>query len=255
MVKQLNDKQCYEAFFKIRDSFNTSYEAHYTNILNTNDPFLRNIAFYLIEIYSDAKTFCYYMCDDDKEDCKEKCKKYCKYLNDWLNEKKSLYTSHGMCEYNKKIWNEYIEKLWETLTSQHEKIWCERKNTSYTDTFPNKLIPKSCNNNSPIEFSINCQNIEDSSDLVYSPSCSTLSRFSIFAASIGYVFFGIITLYISIYKFSPMNSWMRYFIRDNKMKLQNIYKRITQRIPKHSDKANEEYLNSNFHVLYDSFLN
>ncbi|SBS98505.1 PIR Superfamily Protein [Plasmodium malariae] len=59
---------------------------------------------------------------------------HCELLNEWLNEKKNHYIFNGSsCENNIKLWEMYIEKLWELLKSDTgDIVLCDRKTTHYS---------------------------------------------------------------------------------------------------------------------------
>ncbi|SBS94709.1 PIR Superfamily Protein [Plasmodium ovale curtisi] len=51
----------------------------------------------------------------------------CKLLNEWLNKKKNIHIKSEEDFENKKLWNDYIEKLWIELEKDNYRYyWCRR---------------------------------------------------------------------------------------------------------------------------------
>ncbi|SBT52324.1 PIR Superfamily Protein [Plasmodium ovale wallikeri] len=231
MARTLTKEECYGMFFKIRNNFNTSHEAAYTRALSTSDPVLRSIALYFAEYYNEAKAHCG-LCDN----CIN-CTNLCKYLNLWLNEKKALYTSHGKCEYNQNIWDEYIEKLWDALKgSENETSWCPRDHVNYKGIFPKEGIPTSCNSKEPIQFSIQCKGSSDSEHFAYVPTNTCTSKISTVAAAMGY--------------FSPIGNYLMSTLVRGKRKLKSINEELNNHEFTDLNNNHEHSENSPFNVLY-----
>ncbi|SBT73325.1 PIR protein [Plasmodium ovale] len=246
MAHKLTNEQCYDIFFTVRNNFNTSHEAAYTGALKSTDAFIRNIALYLAENYNDAKAHCS-LCDNSADTCT----KLCKYLNKWLDEKKALYTCHGKCTYNKKIWDQYIESLWINLKgSEVQKEWCPRNDSVSSYNFPNDKIPDSCNNDKPTEFTIICNGAEDDDHYVLAPStrCSSVSTFSL---AMGYVLFCILLISILLYKFSPLGICLKNIIK-GKIIRENIDEDQNDELYRNVENDMVSSINRRFNVVYNS---
>ncbi|SBS94735.1 PIR Superfamily Protein [Plasmodium ovale curtisi] len=199
--EKLTPSQYYEIFFKIRDNFTGNNDGEYDNFLHKTDQALRNISMYLIENY---KNDYYYTCPTVKSgnDCKERCK----YLNDWLNEKKSIYTSNGKCTYYNKLWKDYVEDLWDeidkTMNNEHK---CIRKGDLHGRTFPIDKFSVFCNMNPSEVLSYTCP------DEAYANTCTTILTLS-------YVALGIVIIYLYLYKFSNLGNRIKNTIK-NKLRI------------------------------------
>ncbi|SBS89352.1 PIR Superfamily Protein [Plasmodium ovale curtisi] len=203
MVRTLTKEECYDMFFKV-------------------------------QYYNEAKAHCV-LCNN----CIN-CSNLCKYLNLWLNEKKALYTSHEKCEYNQNIWDEYIEKLWDTLKgSENEVNWCPRDHIKYKGIFPEEGIPTSCNSKEPIQFSIQCKGSSDSEHFAYVPTNTCTSKISTVSAAMGYVLF-----------FSPIGNYLMSTLLRGKRKLKNINEEVNNHEFTDSSNNHEHSENRPFNVLY-----
>ncbi|SBS98922.1 PIR Superfamily Protein, partial [Plasmodium malariae] len=111
--------------------------------------------------------------------------KYCVLLNEWLNKKAYEYIIKGSnCENNKKLWEEYIGKLWLTLKDDTGSCFsCNRNKITY--------------------------------DCSISPNLKTV-------LSVGFALLGsfLITLFV-LYKFSPLGYRINNFLIKKKNKIQN----------------------------------
>ncbi|SBT57891.1 PIR Superfamily Protein [Plasmodium ovale wallikeri] len=55
----------------------------------------------------------------------------CEFLNEWLNKQKPKYIKNEDDMQNKKLWNDYIEKLWIELEKDNDRYyWCRRNFSS-----------------------------------------------------------------------------------------------------------------------------
>ncbi|SBS91105.1 PIR Superfamily Protein [Plasmodium ovale curtisi] len=187
----LNNPKYYQIFFRIRETFPTSKNAEYDEFLHKTDQTLRNIGMYLIENYKGDYSYC-----SSEKDCPERCK----YLNAWLNEKKSIYTSNGNCDYYNKLWQDNIEKLWNKLDeSMKGEEKCGRDKSLSGKTFPNDQFSIFCNMNDSYILSLTFP------DKTYAKSCTTMLTMT-------YVVVGIIFLYMYFFKFSNLGNKIKNLI-------------------------------------------
>lgn len=178
--------QYYEIFYKVRKQFSNQNDADYTDVFNTNDQFLRNIALYLAENYNDAYAYC-----STGKDCAE----YCNYLNKWLNEKKSIYTSNGTCKLNDTLWKQYIEKLWNEIgNTKEKKDWCARKDDVINLPFPKDRHSSSCENTEYVNFSHTCDSAKDVQAIATGPPCTCPFQISTASSTFGYVLFAFLAI-------------------------------------------------------------
>ncbi|SBT02615.1 PIR Superfamily Protein [Plasmodium ovale curtisi] len=235
----LTDVQYYELCFKVRNEFKSSEQAQYTEVLTINEPVLRNIALYFTELYYELNLRCSSSCTLTGNGCIELCKKQCEYLNKWLHEKEALYTSHGKCDLNKKLWNTYIVKLFDKLTQNGEADgrWCNLNNLTYKGFLPEGWTPDSCKNEKSIEVSASCNHVPGYASEGLSQSHAVSSQLSPASAALGY--------------FSPFRYWLNNFTRRIKRTTYN------------NNEASEEFYgsssssslplgNSNIHMAYHS---
>ncbi|SBT74395.1 PIR protein [Plasmodium ovale] len=156
----LSKGEYYNLFFKIRTSFNNNTDGEYDKFLHESDQALRNIAMYLIENYKGDYSNCV-----SNNDCTQRCS----YLNLWLKEKKSIYTSNGKCTFYNKLWEEYIEKLWDKLDeTMHSSNKCTKDANFSEKIFPNDKISVYCNLSPSEVLTLTCQ------DKAYVNSCTTI---------------------------------------------------------------------------------
>ncbi|GAW84353.1 variable surface protein [Plasmodium gonderi] len=233
-----NKDQIYGILLDINHDFENEIQYDNTGVSSTNDPVLRNIALYISKIYNHFNVLCS-IHSYPKEDCKD----ICKYINKWLNQKKSIYTCDNQCNFNKTLWDKYIEELWNSLVKKDEGIeWCSRDNEVNTNAFPTKMIPNSCYKNAPTEFSISCVDNEVVRIVERVTECpihdasideisTRLSTKSTMIASVGYILFVMVVIVFSFYKFSPVKS--------------NYY-RIIERIKGFGKSKNEKEIQCNF---------
>ncbi|SBS80936.1 PIR Superfamily Protein [Plasmodium ovale curtisi] len=235
----LTKDQYYDICFKIRKIFNSSHQAEYTQVLKINDPVLRNIALYFAEIYNELNTFCSSSCLSTGRNCIQQCKDHCEYLNKWLHEKEALYTSHGKCAQNRKLWSTYIEPLVNKLiqNTETEGSWCTIKSVIYNGYLPENWIPKSCNNTDPIEVSPSCNNVPGHASEGLSRSHSSSSQLSPASAALGY--------------FSPFRYWLNNFTRRIKRTTYNNNE-ASEELYGSSSSSALPLENSNIHMAYHS---
>ncbi|SBS84753.1 PIR Superfamily Protein [Plasmodium ovale curtisi] len=148
-ARQLTKGEYYDLFFKIRTSFNNNTDAEYDKFLHESDQALRNIGMYLIENYKGDYSNCV-----SNNDCTQRCT----HLNLWLKEKKSIYTSNGKCTFYNKLWEEYIEKLWDKLDESMQNPNKCTKDANFTEkTFPDDKISVYCNLSPSDALTLTCQ--------------------------------------------------------------------------------------------------
>ncbi|SBT02612.1 PIR Superfamily Protein [Plasmodium ovale wallikeri] len=195
--KKLTPSEYYEIFFKIRNTFNSNKDGEYDNFLHKTDQSLRNISMYLIENYIADYSHC-----SNKEDCVERCK----YLNEWLKEKKAIYTSNGKCTFYNKLWEEYIDELWDKLDeSIQNSNKCKRDANLSGKNFPGNKFSEYCNK-TPLEvLSLT------SPDKSYANTCTTILTMS-------YVALGIVIIYLYLFKFSNLGNRIENIIK-NKLRI------------------------------------
>lgn len=187
----------YEKLFSYDIKFPNKESADYTNVSKTNDVVLQNVALLLTENFLDLALL---------NRTHTKPNSYCQLLNKWLNEKELIYTCAGKCKKNKNLWDNYIEKLWTALSEtkvtvikesdgqghEQKQNWCERSRYNNTNPFASEWIPKRCDtDDSEFSESLN-QNCASTAE----PAGTT----SVVPLYVGYVLFGIILIFIFVYK-------------------------------------------------------
>ncbi|VUZ95540.1 PIR protein [Plasmodium vivax] len=141
--KYENIKACsahfYEAFNEVLSIFDKDYVDKYLDsIKNISDPILRHVALYLVENYEYAKKYF-------SKDGKRNHNTACKSLNRWLDQKKSFFTHAEKCQTNVKLWEKYIDPLWDKLHSNNNGNKCERvEYFTNTLSIPSELLPATC---------------------------------------------------------------------------------------------------------------
>ncbi|GAB69853.1 hypothetical protein PCYB_006020, partial [Plasmodium cynomolgi strain B] len=127
-----------EAFNKVRTTF-THYNKYIDQIKSIEDPILRHVALYLVDNFEDYKKYL-------SEDATRKNNIDCEVLNRWLDQRKSFYTYGSKCQGNLKLWNETIEKLWDTLNEkQEDNKYCERQELYAGNAYiPEQFLPLTC---------------------------------------------------------------------------------------------------------------
>ncbi|SBT01343.1 PIR Superfamily Protein, partial [Plasmodium ovale curtisi] len=177
----------------IRILFNNNSGGQYDKFLHKTDQVLRNISMYLIENYKGDYSHCGQLKD---------CVNRCKYLNEWLNEKKAIYTSNGKCSYYNQLWKEYIEDLWDemdrTMSTEHK---CQRDSNFTGKEFPEQKFSLYCNLSPSDVLSHTCP------DRAYANSCTTM-------LTVTYVVVGIILLYMYFSKFSNLGNKIKHLIKN-----------------------------------------
>ncbi|SBT00444.1 PIR Superfamily Protein, partial [Plasmodium ovale curtisi] len=239
--------QNYDLFYGERTKFIDIDNIAHTDILKVNDPVLRNNALYLIQYYNDVNPRCS-MVDD--------CSLFCELMNKWLNEKEAIYTSNGKCALNYKLWNTYIEKLWNVLGTNSDKgNWCKRERPKYVNNnYPQDWIPESCNNPDSIDISISCNYDPYNKTLeLPTPDYSTSPRIS-FSQSYGYVLFVLLLTSILLYKFSPLGTWLDNKIGNKNRIRENINSEAMEEFPRSSAYTSSPS-SSKFNVIYHSLEN
>ncbi|SBS95464.1 PIR Superfamily Protein, partial [Plasmodium ovale curtisi] len=191
--KKLTELQNYEFFHKERSQFHYSDNSAYTDVLKTNDPVLRSLSLYLIQYYNDVSTRC--SLNDD-------CTLTCEIMNKWLNEKEAIYTSNGKRALNSKLWNTYIEELWNILgKSSAKQNWCKRDRPKYgNNEYPDDWIHENCNNTKSIDVSLNCANNPYYKSQEVRPLGDSSSSGSAITEFYGYLLFVILLSSILLYK-------------------------------------------------------
>ncbi|SBS91716.1 PIR Superfamily Protein [Plasmodium ovale curtisi] len=221
----LKEIDYYKIFYKIQEKFNNVLEHQYDKFLCKDDQVLRYIAMYLLENYRGQ----YHFACTDASDCKERCK----HLNNWLNEKKALYTSNGKCSHHNVLWEQYIEELWRQLqndTEDEEK--CTR--VLINKDFPTQWLIPSCNNSNPVKIETNCTKPPEPQErecpLSKAPTSSSCKAFS----SVG----------------MKLNN----LIRGKKIKKRNVSKENNESF-RSPDNSDMESLARRFNVIYNSLQN
>ncbi|SBT84528.1 PIR protein [Plasmodium ovale] len=242
----LTKDKIYEAFHNLRHTFSDTEDTQYRDVLTTNDPVLRNISLYLIQHHKFVNVYC-----SSQEDCTLPCN----VLNKWLNEKEAIYTSNGDCPLNRKLWNRYIENLWEKLGKTNEKPnWCKRKRDTYNGKYPKDWIPESCSNDKSIDVSISCSYDRDYKSLQDSPVVNSPCSGSSISQFYGYVLFVVLLSSILLYKFSPLGTWLDNRIENKNRIRENINSEAMEELPRASQYASSSS-SSKFNVIYHSLEN
>ncbi|SBT55357.1 PIR Superfamily Protein [Plasmodium ovale wallikeri] len=191
--KMLNNVTYYQIFYKIRETFNSNPDNEYDDFLHKTDQTLRNIGMYLIENYKGDYSYC-----TPNEDCTERCS----YLNAWLNEKKSIYTSNGKCDFYNKLWQDHVEQLWNKLDGNADQgKKCKRDGDLSNKKFPKEKFSVFCNMNPSEVLSYTCP------DKAYDNSCTTM-------LTVTYVVIGIILLYMYFSKSSNLGNKIKNIIKN-----------------------------------------
>ncbi|SBT55645.1 PIR Superfamily Protein [Plasmodium ovale wallikeri] len=226
MVKgALNEVDYYKTFYKIQEKFHNVLEYEYENFLSKDDQVLRYIAMYLLENYKAE----YHAACTLSSDCKERCK----HLNNWLNEKQAVYTSNGKCTNNNKLWEQYIEGLWNELQRDSgDDKKCERDKLK--KNFPVKWLISSCNNSNPVKIVTSCpeppEPQEKDCPLSEAPTSSSCKAFS----SVGMM--------------------LNNLIRGKKIKKRNMDNENNESF-RSPDNSDIESLDRRFNVIYNSLQN
>ncbi|SBT00473.1 PIR Superfamily Protein [Plasmodium ovale curtisi] len=242
--KKLTELQNYEFFHKERSQFHYSDNSAYTDVLKTNDPVLRSLSLYLIQYYNDVSTRC--SLNDD-------CTLTCEIMNKWLNEKEAIYTSNGKRALNSKLWNTYIEELWNILgKSSAKQNWCKRDRPKYgNNEYPDDWIHENCNNTKSIDVSLNCANNPYYKSQEVRPLGDSSSSGSAITEFYGYLLFVILLSSILLYKLSPLGTWL-----DNKVRNKNrIRESINAEVMDEFSRTlpyNSSPLSSKFNVVHHS---
>ncbi|SBS95685.1 PIR Superfamily Protein [Plasmodium ovale curtisi] len=243
--KKLSVGDYYDIFFKIRDEFNSLMDDEYAEYLYKEDQVLLNIALYLLENFKGGYI---YSCNEEK-DCNERCT----YLNKWLNEKKALYTSNGNCTHNNKLWEQYIEGLWNELQRDSgEDKKCER--VKLKKKFPVKRLIPSCNNSNTVKIEASCPKLPEPqekecplSEVPKSSSCKAVLTTS-------YVVFGVLLFSMYLLRFSSVGMKLNNLIRGKKIKKRNMGKENNESFIS-PDNSDMESLDRRFNVIYNSLQN
>ncbi|SBT56952.1 PIR Superfamily Protein [Plasmodium ovale wallikeri] len=234
----LSKGQYYDIFFKIRDNFTGNNDGEYDNFLHKTDQALRNISMYLIENY---KNDYYYICPIAKSgnDCEERCK----YLNDWLNEKKSIYTSNGKCNYYNKLWKDYVEDLWDEIDKTMDNQYkCIRNGNLSGKTFPSDKLSEYCNKTPSEVLSLTCP------DKAYANTCTTILTMS-------YVALGIVIIYLYLFKFSNLGNRIKNIIKHKLNIGGHMDEQENDELLRNSENENMSAINRMYNINYNSPIN
>ncbi|SBT74170.1 PIR protein [Plasmodium ovale] len=250
--KELKKGDYYEIFFKIIKKFSNVNDVSSAKVFQSNNIFLRNVALHFSEHYNNAKSTCLI-----NEKCSGRCDALCEYLNLWLDEKRDLYTSGSKCAYNKKLWDEYIEDLWTVLKKESGEtaFKCERTNAAVNNNFPVEGIHKDCNNSTPAQFSLTCDNVPDHDLKEIQYIDRPISTASKIASSMGYAFFVIFLIYVFFYKFTPLGLWFNRLIKEKKRKWVNTDEEEIQEFMRTSENSDMHFENRGIGLNYHSSRN
>ncbi|SBS91406.1 PIR Superfamily Protein [Plasmodium ovale curtisi] len=239
--------QYYEIFYKVRKQFSNQNDADYTDVFNTNDQFLRNIALYLAENYNDAYAYC-----STGKDCAE----YCNYLNKWLNEKKSIYTSNGTCKLNDTLWKQYIEKLWNEIgNTKEKKDWCARKDDVINLPFPKDRHSSSCENTEYVNFSHTCDSAKDVQAIATGPPCTCPFQISTASSTFGYVLFAFLAIGIFLLNCSPLKIWLNTLVGKKKIMRDYMNESENEEIDTNTTRDRNTFEDRRMRMIYHSMEN
>ncbi|SBT84332.1 PIR protein [Plasmodium ovale] len=192
-------KDVFKKFVNNYDILEHSDKIIQTGVMESNDPILKSIVSHFIEKYGKALK-------DSIEKGDEFEQLHCKYLEEWLGYMKYFYTLGGTCEFKKNLWIKYIHKPWQNIESRFRggNLSCNFNADKFSSSFESEFINFSCNDN------------------------NTMSP--IIPVSVVFALFGISLICMLLYKFTPMESWIR-VNRDKKRKsLQDIYQEGKQEL-------------------------
>ncbi|SBT57344.1 PIR Superfamily Protein [Plasmodium ovale wallikeri] len=243
---KLSKVQIYDIFHTVPSTFTDTEYSAYMDVLEANDPVLRNISLYFIQHFNNLNVRC--AVNDD-------CDLPCEIMNKWLNEKEAIYTSNGECTLNVKLWEKYIEKLWKTLgESSSEPNWCSRSRYTHNKKYPKNWIPHTCSNDETIDVSLSCNNNpyykpeKVPAESVSSSSGSNISEFY------GYVLFVVLLSSIFLYKFSPLGTWLDNKTGKKNRIRENINVEAMEELTRSSEYTSSPS-SSKFNVIYHSLDN
>ncbi|SBS95403.1 PIR Superfamily Protein, partial [Plasmodium ovale curtisi] len=161
--------------------------------------------------------------------------------------------SNGKCALNSKLWNTYIEELWNILgKSSAKQNWCKRDRPKYgNNEYPDDWIHENCNNTKSIDVSLNCANNPYYKSQEVRPLGDSSSSGSAITEFYGYLLFVILLSSILLYKLSPLGTWL-----DNKVRNKNrIRESINAEVMDEFSRTlpyNSSPLSSKFNVVHHS---
>ncbi|SBS91721.1 PIR Superfamily Protein [Plasmodium ovale curtisi] len=162
------------------------------------DPLLKSIASQFVENYGRALKVNGNNSDEYKEN-------YCKYIQEWLDYMKYFYTLGGTCESKKKLWIKHIHEPFAQIEKKfNDNTWCNLHTDGFNYSFLPELTPYNCDDHNVIP--------------------------SIIPVSVGFALFGIALLVIFLYKFTPMEWWIRFHNKKKRKSLQDIYQEEKQEL-------------------------